>query len=186
LKGAPGGKDLVGEVLGRVCLRRCEAGCRGGSRNRFPALQAELRAGGQFGLTLGTDRRQTTSALHTELGARRVFMLAPRTLHESCHTRPRRRWSTLLHSALKRLEGQPKALFGIEIICRPSEHCNVPCWATPTRSSTPGIYVTTKSHDSLGSSSGVASKRSASLLYPRIADEVIALPRFSESCQVQT
>src|SRR5262249_19392574 len=76
-----GGEDLFGEVLGGVGFRRRE--CGGLTRNGLPALKAELRAGGQLGLTVSTDGRQTSSALQTELGLDRVFVLAPRTLHRT-------------------------------------------------------------------------------------------------------
>ena len=91
LQGSLGGENLVGQVLGSVGLRFGEAGLRTGAKsNGLTALQAELCAGRQFALTLGTDERQAGSALQTELGARRVIVLATRTLHESGPTRPRR------------------------------------------------------------------------------------------------
>src|SRR5262249_61195301 len=83
-----GGEDLLGEVLGGIGLRRRERG--GLTRNGLAALKAELRAGGQLGLTLSTDGRQTSSALQTELGLDRVFVLAPRTLHGNCPAQRRR------------------------------------------------------------------------------------------------
>src|SRR5262249_34128912 len=87
-KSGPRRKNLPSEVLGGIGLRRRER--LGLTRNGLPALKAELRAGGQLGLTLGTDRRQTSSALQTELGLDRVFVLAPRTLHENCPAQHRR------------------------------------------------------------------------------------------------
>src|SRR5262245_50152047 len=90
-EGALGGENLVGQVLGSVGLRFTEAGLRTGARNNgLTAFQAELCAGRQFALTLGTDERQAGSALQAELGVRRVIVLATRTLHESGPTRPRR------------------------------------------------------------------------------------------------
>src|SRR5262245_15470470 len=82
------GENLLGEMLKGICLRRSEAGC-GRSRNRLPALEAKLRAGRQGALTLGACERKICSALQTKLSVRRVSVLATRTLHESCPTRPR-------------------------------------------------------------------------------------------------
>jgi len=80
-QGRPGGKDLLGEMLGGVGLWRSEAGRRGLSRNGFSALEAELRVDGQFGLTLDAGERQTVSTIQTKLCMERVLVLAPRTLH---------------------------------------------------------------------------------------------------------
>src|SRR5262249_26314961 len=88
LQGSLGGENLVGQVLGSVGLRFGEAGLRKGAKsNGLTTFQAELCAGRQFALTLGTDERQAGSALQTELGVRRVIVLATRTLHESGPTR---------------------------------------------------------------------------------------------------
>jgi hypothetical protein len=56
------------------------------SREGFAALQAELRTGGQFSLTLAADGREAGSAVQTKLSVQRVLVLAPRTIHESFPT----------------------------------------------------------------------------------------------------
>ena len=76
-----GGEDLLGEVLGRVGLRRGNLPRRRGSRERPTALAAELLRAGVRGATGRAHRRQPRSALPTELHGGEVVVLAPRAVH---------------------------------------------------------------------------------------------------------
>ena len=82
LEGALRRQDPVDEVLGRVAVRRGEPKRRrrhvaGG----LTTLVAEFDADGKLGATVRARRRQSRAALEAELRLRRVFVLAPRTLH---------------------------------------------------------------------------------------------------------
>ena len=81
LQGRLGGEDLLGEVLGRVGLRRGNPPRRRGSREGPTALAAELLRAGVRGATGRADRRQPGSALPTELHGGEVVVLAPRAVH---------------------------------------------------------------------------------------------------------
>src|SRR5439155_1334582 len=79
---AVGWPDTVDEVFGRVAVRRGEPKRRrrhvaGG----LTTLVAEFDADGKLGATVRARRRQSRAALEAELRLRRVFVLAPRTLH---------------------------------------------------------------------------------------------------------
>src|SRR5262249_43805390 len=98
LDGALGREDLLGKMPRRVGLWRCEAGgrchrsfCGGrlgrGSRSRRTTRQplaafATAFVGGRVsGLTGGTERLQSRSALAAELGPGGIGVLALGTLH---------------------------------------------------------------------------------------------------------
>jgi hypothetical protein len=74
-------QDLLGEVLGSVGVRRPEATCSGRGAHSVPALQAELRAGGEVRGALSAFLGEPRPALQTELCLGWVLVLAPRTPH---------------------------------------------------------------------------------------------------------
>ena len=82
LEGGLGREDLLGEMFGRVGLRRGYPPHRRGAREGPPALAAELLRAGVRGAAGGAHRRQPGSALPTELHGGEVVVLAPRAVHE--------------------------------------------------------------------------------------------------------
>ena len=81
LEGGLGREDLLGEMFGRVGLRRGNLPRRRGSREGPTALAAELLRAGVRGATGRAHRRQPGSALPTELHGGEVVVLAPRAVH---------------------------------------------------------------------------------------------------------
>ena len=81
LHGDLGGEDLLGEVPGRVGLRRRGLARRHCPREGPTTLAAELLRGGVRSATGRAHRRQTRSALPAELHEGQVLVPAPRAVH---------------------------------------------------------------------------------------------------------
>ena len=79
---AAGRQNLLGQVLGGVCLRSGESGRHdGSSANRLPAFEAEFGTCWQLGAALGARQPQTSAALQAKLRLRRIVLLALGALH---------------------------------------------------------------------------------------------------------
>ena len=79
LHGGAGGEDLLGEMPGRVGLRRGARGRGGGRLDPGAAARAEARALGERGPTRGAMRAEPSAARDAKSCARRAFLLAART-----------------------------------------------------------------------------------------------------------
>ena len=89
LEGGLRGQDLLGEVLRRVALRRREPSLRlrppwlgPGRADRMRALEAELGGGGERRAAVRALLGQRRGALQTELGLRRILLLALWAAHQ--------------------------------------------------------------------------------------------------------
>ena len=83
-------EDLVGEMLRGVRLGGGKAGLTDGwAGNRCPALVAELGPCRQVRPARTTREAKASPALQTEARARRILVLAPRTLHAALRGRDR-------------------------------------------------------------------------------------------------
>jgi hypothetical protein len=76
-----GREDLLGEVPGRVRVRRDDALSTRRSGHRLPACETEGCARRQLPVALGARQRETGAALHTEVCLGRILLPAPGTRH---------------------------------------------------------------------------------------------------------